>query len=1196
MQILPGISLAQGLPRREQGEAVGKLTTGRKGRSTPPCQRSRAQTDEFREKDATKNRVSEIRERDTRYDTKTHRDRANLRGLCKTVQHSATTSRKKDAYCSDNREAYVQFLRDRDLRVNDVPIVTNVHSEHERHSDANFREIDAENGIRVRTVYDRNAAVPIVNSVNDRVPGLPRIQVQLENRPHRALLDTGATHNLIRAQTGNITDGTELFLGDGTTTIKAQGPFYLDLHVEDVQQKTKFHATATLREEVILGQDWLIANDAVIDTKMKCVHFGSHQRKTAYFVGTPAEKTVPLPRIENGFPAPLQNTFEHMISDFRNVFDETAQNRTKTDNHTIRLRSNKPINIRPYRYSAEKKKIISEQIQEMLSQGVITPSTSEYNSPIVIVKKKDGRDRFCVDFRKLNDATESEAAVLPVIQETLADMGNASIFSTIDLKSGYWQVPLNVESRKYTAFTAPDGSSFEFRVMPFGLKNAPATFQKLMTRVLAGYLHLFTAVYLDDIIIYSKNMEEHLYHLRLVFERLQQNQLSCAIDKCRFGVSDLPFLGHRLTRTGSAPLPEHIQHLQNAAVPRTRKELRSFVGTLNWIRDYVPKCAELISPLTDLLKTNRRYTWNSSAGEAFQKIKDAISKPLELDRPDFSQPFFVQTDASGKGIAAVLFQMDNGKRRIITYGSAKLTATEQRYHVNEQECLAVVWALRRYRSFLEGQHFTLVTDSRSLLWLNATKDSRAKLTRWALLLQEFDFETVHCPGTNNELADALSRNPSDHTTASLPTSDRLLPPEHEQTFAEEPPAMNTLETATIVDTVLEAQQADPEIQAKITRWLHLSATGPATTSERKLMNEYIVEDGILRRRINGRCPLVVPVNAREKVLYAVHDSIDAGHPGAEETTRQLERRFYFLQMRNYVRRYVSSCSICASCKRGTLQSKAPLRPRPPARPWETISIDAMGPYPATAFGNRFILVASDLYSRWIEAIACSEAKTNLITRFLENEIFARYGYPRNIISDNGRQFLSNEFELKLQEWNAEHYTTPVYTPRANPVERRNQELKKGLRILANTTDNEWDENLPLVLHQLRARKNAATGFSPSEALFGKDPVPAGGWKDEQTIPQAVTTTTEERVTSAARAERKYKTRYQDNSSPPPAFTTGDSVYVRRQGTKPAFSTTWEGPFEILKAESATVYWVDRRHGPPTKYYINDIRLSHTLRD
>lgn len=376
-----------------------------------------------------------------------------------------------------------------------------------------------------------------------------------------------------------------------------------------VQVECQVLASEDLREDVILGYPLLVENDAVIDLKRSFLYVGTHRRYTLFLCKGPQvarpTTTPPAPDFSlEHLSASARGEIQRTLLEFTPLFSTDVVRPTVTTEHTIRLRDTTPVRRPPYRHSPQKKYLIAEEVEKMfaLAAEMIRPSSSEYNSLIVIVTKRDGKPRFCVDYRGLNARTEDEVSQLTPIQENLRDLGGATVFSTLDLKSGYWQVRMVEESKHLTAFATPEGAAYEFNVMPFGLKNAPTSFQKLMAQeVLVGYLRKFVMVYLDDIMVYFQDEESHVTHLALVFERLTQHGLRVNPEKCVIATRSLDYLGHYVTEQRNRPQDGHVEAIQATGVPKTRCQLHQFLGTINWLRDYIPRCSEIVAPLTHLL-------------------------------------------------------------------------------------------------------------------------------------------------------------------------------------------------------------------------------------------------------------------------------------------------------------------------------------------------------------------------------------------------------------------------------------------------------------------------------------------------------------------------------------------------------------------------------------------------------------------
>ena len=497
-------------------------------------------------------------------------------------------------------------------------------------------------------------------------------------------------------------------------------------------------------KDVVLNPEWCIGQVSSVQLVVKA----------------PPE-TTQLPEVPKTLTAQQQKQLRDLLQQYQDVFSKKGDPISSTPliEHEIHTQG-PPIRLPSRRQNPLVREQEQDQIQEMLRDGVVRPSASPWASPVVMVKKKDNSMRFCVDFRKVNDATIKDAHPLPRIDDTLESLHGACYFSTLDLKSGYWQVPIREEDKEKTAFRTSSGQLFEFNQLPFGLCNAPATFSRLMDKTLAGLAWSICLYYLDDIIVFSKTWEEHLERLATVFEWLREANLKLGAAKCTLGQKEVRFLGYKVTPEGLEPDPRLMEAIVAIPPPTSVTEVRSFLGLIGYYRRFIKKFSDKAAPLNQLLRKEHQWQWTPQCQAAFESLKREILDGPVSAYPDFNKPFRVYTDASNIGLGAILAQKQEGKERIICCASRTLNNAETNYSATKKECLAVVWGVNVFRPFLIATEFEVITDHYSLQWLRSMKNESALLHRWAASLEDFQFRVLHRPGKQQGHVDGLSRLPS----------------------------------------------------------------------------------------------------------------------------------------------------------------------------------------------------------------------------------------------------------------------------------------------------------------------------------------------------------------------------------------------------------------------------------------------------
>lgn len=455
----------------------------------------------------------------------------------------------------------------------------------------------------------------------------------------------------------------------------------------------------------------------------------------------------------------IQNEITNILLEYQDTLS-AAPGKTSSIEHDIKLTSEKPIKLQPYSLPLHYRDKVQDEINDLINAGIIETSDSPYAAPIVLAKKKNGEVRLCINYIQLNKITIPDAEPMPNQEELFVKISQAKIFSKFDLSRGYWQIPIKESAKKYTAFITPFGL-YHWNFMSFGLINAPATFNRLMRKVLNN--NPDTVAYLDDICLFSNNWADHIKGLKSLLESLKLHGLTARPSKIEIGMEKITFLGHVISHQLVKPVGETVQRILDLQIPKTKKDVRSLLGLCNYYRKFIPNFASLLHPITELTKTKgpgvgKTIHWTKECDDALNSVKTCFAQQPILRLPDINKSFTLTTDASSRGIGACLMQEVDGHLHPVLYVSRKLSPAEKNYAIIEKECLAIVWAVTKLSKYLLGAPFTLMTDHSPLVALDRKKLSNAKLTRWSLILQDFIFNIVYIPGVQNKIADTLSRS------------------------------------------------------------------------------------------------------------------------------------------------------------------------------------------------------------------------------------------------------------------------------------------------------------------------------------------------------------------------------------------------------------------------------------------------------
>jgi transposase InsO family protein len=904
-------------------------------------------------------------------------------------------------------------------------------------------------------------------------------------------------------------------------------------------------------------------------------------------------------------PPEWRHQFLQLIYEFHDVISDNATDlgRTAIISHEIRLKAPNPVHLKQFRIPWEHQQCVNDYVDKLLEKKCIQPSLSAFNAPVFCVQKPHGGGlRVVQDFRGLNLASYEDKYIIREVQDCIDQIGlrKSSIFTTLDLTSGFWQQNLDRDSRPYTAFTVPGRGRYEWCTTPMGLHGAPASFARLMDYVMRGLPGIIT--YIDDILAHAPSFGQHLVDLRQCFSRLRQYNLKLNLDKCQFGTRNVPYLGFTLTSDGVKPGEEKLAAVKNFPTPVTEKNIREFTGLANYFRHMIPNYALIAGHLTGLLTKESGWAGGPlppSALTAFNQLKTALCEAPVLAYPRGDRPFSLATDAatgdqvSPGGLGAILTQKgEDGIDRVISYASRSLKPNEKNYSAFLLELAAATWAIDHYSVYLRGRKFTLFTDHKPLEKL--TTRHQKTLLRLQEQMSEFQFLIKHRAGKDNAGPDALSRNAQvlelDEESVKVPQCFHL-------------------------SFLKEQQRKDPLCGNLLRMSFDKTAFATASPFLRAVHADTFIstEDGLLRHisRRPGYTPtnaIVVPDSIKAELISVAHESRFGGHAGCFKTVERLRRTYWWPALASDVAAYISKCQRCAQCNNpyAFRSQHAPMQGLPvPAGPNVRVHMDLFGPLKVSGHGRKYILVITDAYTKYAVLVPLPNKEAATVAAAVFKHWICVLGCPSQFVSDRGTEFVNDTIKTLYNAFGIKQTLTSAMHPQTNSAcESFNRTIIKYLqRMLESDSTLEWEDWLPALSLSYNTQVHKTTLTSPFYLMYLREPnlpyfdidkpVYSNSWPEEAL--HRLRQTYKLAATNAAKARNAMQIRAARTDRPLKSFKIGEEVLVHFPRShfsgNAKLARQWTPGWRILEQLGPVTYRLKPmgRRGLPTTVHLDRLK-------